>query len=407
MRQRIRRARPDAALAGFLKVGVSPMPSWVSFTMAVFVTVSAFDDVRLFLQTEPTGDVPWLWLATAIGYWAFWMVLVFRPRYGAIVFVVMLAVLYPNSEPGGVLLLVFAGIAVAAYRVSTRELVVIVGSFLLWQLVWVPVISRLGAAQLWGYVFVTLLLAAPGLAVKLLRERNLQTERARKMAAETATKAALEERTELARELHDVVTHGLTMIAVQANLGTLSKDAQAQQHALTEIGSMARRSLDDLRRLLQTMRADEAVVGGAGETPSVAPSSACIDLAQSAGDAQKRLNNLGVPTRVSTSGDLAETPNGLRSTVERILQEGATNVVRHTGGHSECEIFLGANDRQIEVLIRNRITAGKPRLPVSGTGLVGLRERVSRLGGTIDTGPVDGWWIVRAVLPFAGRQSLR
>ncbi len=382
------------------------MPVWVLFALAVFVTVSAFDDVRLFLQTEPTGAIPWEGLSTAVSYWLVWMALVFRPQLSALAFVAMLVALYPNHQPGGALLLAFAAVAVASYRVSTRGLVVIVASFLVWQVAWVPTVPGFGTGQLWGYIPVTLLLAAPGIAVKLLRDKNLQTERTRAMAAETATQAALEERSELARELHDVVTHGLTMIAVQANLGTISKDSQSQQHALTEIGSMARRSLDDLRRLLQTMRADEAATGESGVATNIAPNSACLDLAQSAGDAQKRLNNLGIPTRFTTSGDLAQTPNGLRSTVERILQEGATNVVRHTGGNSECEISLNANGYQIEVEIRNRMTSGNPRLPVSGTGLVGLRERVSRLEGTIDTGPVDGWWRVRAILPFTERQSL-
>lgn len=402
----MRRLDTSFRFADALKIGSSPIPSWLSFVLAVFATVSAFDDVRLHLQTAPDGEMPWWGLAVSLAYWAVWMTLAFWPRFTVVAFVLMLAVLFLNSEPGGALLLTFAAVAVAAYRVSTRGTAVIVSSFLLWQITWVIFVSDLGSAQLWGYIPGMLFLVAPGIALKLLREMNLQTELARKMAAETAVQVALEERTELARELHDVVTHGLTMIAVQANLGTLSKDAQAQQHALSEIGSMARRSLDDLRRLLQTMREDEPVEGGSGLGASVSTSSACIDLAHSVGDAQKRLNNLGVPTRVTTSGDLEATPNGLRSTVERILQEGATNVIKHTGGNSECEITLDVRGHQLELSIRNLMTTGKPRLPVSGTGLVGLRERVSRLGGTIDTGPVDGWWTLRAVLPFKGRPIL-
>ena len=407
MRGKARGQGTSFTLAGVLKVGSSPIPSWVSFAMALVVTVSAFDDVRVFFQTGHGGDLPWWRLASFVTYWAVWMTLAFRPKYTATTFVLMLGALYPNPHPGGTLLLAFTAVAVAGYRVSTRSLMVIVGSFLLWQLAWSLAVTGPSTAQLWGSIPVTLLLVTPGLAIKLLRERNLQTDRTRKMAAQAVAKAALEERTDLARELHDVVTHGLTMIAVQANLGTLSKDTEVQQHALSEIGSMARRSLDDLRRLLQTMRADEPAAGAVELDASVSTSSACIDLAQSVGDAQKRLNNLGVPTRVTTSGDLTETPNGLRSTVERILQEGATNVVRHTGGDSECEISMDIRGHQIELVIRNRMTAGKPRLPVSGTGLVGLRERVSRLGGTIDTGPVDGWWVIRAVLPFQGRQTLQ
>ncbi|MHA7271650.1 sensor histidine kinase [Arthrobacter sp. HLT1-20] len=317
----------------------------------------------------------------------------------------LLASMYPNPEPGGALLLTFGAIAVSAYRVSTRSLAVMVGGFLMWQVLWVLGVSSLPTQALWGYFPATLLLIAPGLAVKLLREKSIQTERTQKIAEETAAKAALEQRTELARELHDVVTHGLTMIAVQANLGKISKDSGAQNHALSEIGVMARSSLDDLRRLLQTMRADE-VPAMAGSETSVSPSSATIDLAKSVAESQKQLNSLGYPTHVSTSGNLDRVPNGLRSTVLRILQESATNVVRHTGGSSECDITVDVQDDHIELLVRNRMTPGKPRLPISGTGLIGLRERASRLGGTLDAGPVNGWWSVRTVLPIKGRQLL-
>lgn len=336
------------------------------------------------------------------------MSLAFRPQLTAIVFAVMLAAMYPSTQPAGALLLAFGALAVAAYRVSTRSLAAVVACFLVWQIVWVLGVSELNRAVLWGYVLVTLLLATPGLALKLLREKAIRAERDQRAAEETAAAAALEQRTELARELHDVVTHGLTMIAVQANLGTISTDGAEQHRALTEIGAMSRSSLDDLRRLLQTMRTDEIPATGLhGAEPSVSPNPACIDLAQSVADSQKRLNALGVPTRVTTSGDLDRTPNGLRSTVLRVLQESATNTVKHAGGGSECTIFMNVREDDIELIIRNLMTPGEPRLPMSGTGLAGLRERASRLGGTLDAGPADGWWSVRTVLPFAGRQTLR
>ncbi|MHA7304347.1 sensor histidine kinase [Arthrobacter sp. TMN-49] len=406
MRVRTRKAWPSFNLAGALSIRSSPLPSWASILIALFVTVSAFDDLRLFVQLGQDWDSRWWELAGTICYWVLWMTLAFRPQLTAVAFLALLTTMYVHEQPGGALLVAFSALAVAAYRVSTRNLAVMVGGFLAWQLVWVLGVSSLGSAALWGYFPATLLITTPGLAIKLLREKSVQTEQAQRAAKETAATAALAQRTELARELHDVVTHGLTMIAVQANLGKISTEGQAQDHALTEIGSMARSSLDDLRRLLQTMRNDDSPVASGADT-SVSPSSATIDLARSVAESQKQLNNLGFPTRVTTTGELDRTPNGLRSTVLRILQESATNVVRHTGGSSECEISMNVQDEHIELIIRNRMTPGKPRLPISGTGLIGLRERASRLGGTLDAGPVDGWWNVRTVLPFKGRQLLR
>lgn len=391
-----------------LTIGTSPVPLWISFLMALFVTISAFDDVRLFFVADRHNAMQWLALAGTVAYWAVWMSLAFMPKLVAPLFIVLLAVMLPQAGVGGPLLLAFLAMAFAAYRVSTRALAVMVGSFFVWQIVWVLGVSHLGTSTLWGYFVVTPLLVAPGLAIKLLREKSVKTEQAQRAADERVARAALEQRTALARELHDVVTHGLTMIAVQANLGKLSKDEEEQYRALADIGGMARSSLDDLRRLLQTMRTDDALVpDGEGPEVQVLPSSATIDLAQSVADSQKRLNNLGFPTRVTTSGELDRIPNGLRSTVLRILQEGATNAVKHSGTGSECHISMDVQDEHIELVIGNKMTPGKPRLPVSGTGLVGLRERVSRLDGTIDAGQSDGWWNVRTILPFTGRHTVR
>ncbi|WP_218714068.1 histidine kinase [Arthrobacter sp. BF1] len=389
-------------LAELLRVGSSPLSPWLAFAFAVFVTVSAFDDVRLSVQTSPGGQLPWLWISCTVAYWTVWMALAFRPQWVAALFVLQLATMLPQAVIGGPLLLAFVAIAVAAYRASLRALAIMVGSFLVWQVIWVLFVAHLGMVQLWGYIPATLLITAPGLAIKLLRERALQVARDQKAADETAARAAVEQRAELARELHDVVTHGLTMIAVQANLGKISKEELAKEHALTEIGAMARNSLNDLRRLIVAMRTEEAHAQDAGPQPSVA----CIDLELSFADTQKQLSGLGCPTHIKTSGDLDQTPNGIRPTVLRILQESATNIVKHSGNGARCEISMDVATDHLELVIRNRMTPGKPRLPVSGTGLAGLQERASRLGGTLESGPDGGWWRVHAILPFKDRQSL-
>lgn len=389
-------------LAELLRVGSSPLSPWLAFALAVFVTVSAFDDVRLSVQSASGTQLPWLWISCTVAYWAVWMALAFRPQWVAALFVLQLATMLPQAVIGGPLLLAFVAIAVAAYRASLRSLAIMVGGFLVWQIIWVLFVAHLGMVQLWAYIPATLLITAPGLAIKLLRERALQVARDQKAADETAARAAVEQRAELARELHDVVTHGLTMIAVQANLGKISNEELAKEHALTEIGAMARNSLNDLRRLIVAMRTEEAHAHDAGPQPSVA----CIDLELSFADTQKQLSGLGFPTRIKTSGDLDQTPNGIRPTVLRILQESATNIVKHSGNGARCEISMDVATDHLELVIRNRMTPGKPRLPVSGTGLAGLQERASRLGGTLESGPDGGWWRVHAILPFKDRQSL-
>ncbi len=399
--------RRYASWVSALKLGPSPLPAWVSIVIAVFVTVSAIDDFRLFIQPDVNHPHSWLPLAGTALYWLVWMALAFRPKYTVLGFLIMLILMFPQIVLGGPLLMTFGAIAIGAFRASTRSLVVMVGSFLIWQLMWIPFVSGLDTVQLWAYFLVTLLLTTPGFTIKLMLEKAIRVEQAQKFAEDTAASAAAEQRAELARELHDVVTHGLTMIAVQANLGTITSDSGGQRHALDEIGTMARNSLDDLRRLLKTMRAEEtpeqtksALLTG------VEPSPAAIDLAQSVANTQRRLNGLGCPTTVSTAGELNATPNGLRSTVQRFLQECGTNVVKHSGNDTKCEISIAVSEGSIQLVMRNLMTSGKPRLPVSGTGLAGLRERVSRLGGTLDAGPDNDWWSVRTILPFKEQKRL-
>lgn len=399
--------RNATGLSYAMKLGPSPVPAWVSFLLAVVITISAFDDLRLVISG---GDLSHRWVALAgtVGYWCVWMSLAFLPKFTAPFFILMLAAMLPQLSSGGPLLLALGAVAIAAYRVSIRSLGVIVGMFLIWQLVWVPFVAQLSPTQLWGYFPVTIILTVPGLTIKLMRERAIRLALERQRDEERAAKATQEQRMALARELHDVVTHGLTMIAVQANLGVISSEEDAQRHALTEVAAMARNSLEDLRRLLKTIRADDlAREGSPAAEPKIETNAACIDLSQSLADSQSRLNGLGCTTRVSTSGDLERTPNGLRSTVVRILQESATNVVKHSGSNSECEITLDVRGDHLQLVISSLMTPGKPRLPVSGSGLAGLRERASRLGGSLEAGPNGDWWVVRTVLPFKERQRVR
>ncbi|WP_449374177.1 hypothetical protein [Arthrobacter psychrolactophilus] len=128
------RARWNFSIRAILRTGSSPMPLWASFVMALFVTVSAFDDVRLFIATGPQGVHPWWVLAGTGAYWAVWMALAFLPKLVPYVFVVLLVTMYPQTTPGGAMLLAFGALAVAGYRVSVRELAVIVGAFLVWQM---------------------------------------------------------------------------------------------------------------------------------------------------------------------------------------------------------------------------------------------------------------------------------
>ncbi|WSX95281.1 sensor histidine kinase [Streptomyces sp. NBC_00890] len=212
--------------------------------------------------------------------------------------------------------------------------------------------------------------------------------------AERARRTLLEERARIARELHDVVAHHMSVITVQADsapyrLPELSDEAREE---FGTIAASARESLAEMRRLLVVLRGD----GTEGER---APQPG-IDRLQQLVEATVRA---GLPAELSLAADLGAVPPAVDLSAYRIVQEGLANVVRHAPG-ARTRVSVTSDGGQVTVLVVN----GPPEQPVSplesagtGHGLVGMRERVRLTGGSLDTGPLpDGGFRVAARLPL-------
>ncbi|MFJ8748889.1 sensor histidine kinase [Streptomyces sp. NPDC102441] len=218
--------------------------------------------------------------------------------------------------------------------------------------------------------------------------------------AERAQRTLLEERTRIARELHDVVAHHMSVITVQADsapyrVGGLSEEAQAE---FASIAAGARESLAEMRRLLSVLRSD----GSRGE---LAPQPG-LDRVQQLVEATVRA---GLPAELSLASDVREAlerggvPQAVDLSAYRIVQEALANVVRHAPG-ARTQVSVTARDGNLTVLVVND-SAQRPGSPLetsgTGHGLVGMRERVRLTGGTLDTGPLpDGGFRVAARLPL-------
>lgn len=218
--------------------------------------------------------------------------------------------------------------------------------------------------------------------------------------AERAQRTLLEERTRIARELHDVVAHHMSVITVQADsapyrISGLSEEARSEFAA---IAAGARESLAEMRRLLSVLRSD----GTRGE---LAPQPG-LDRLQQLVEATVRA---GLPAELSLAGDVWEAverggvPPAVDLSAYRIVQESLANVVRHAPG-ARTRVSVTALDGRLTVLVVND-RAERPGSPIeasgTGHGLVGMRERVRLTGGTLDTGPLpDGGFRVSASLPL-------
>ncbi|MFL6251193.1 MAG: sensor histidine kinase [Actinomycetes bacterium] len=225
-------------------------------------------------------------------------------------------------------------------------------------------------------------------------EQTAELERAR---AEQARQAVAEERLRLARELHDVVAHSISVIAVQSGVGAHVAKTQPEEaaKALAAIEVTSRAALTELRRLLGVLRQEDEPQGDLAPVPGLA------DLDSLLAEVAKA----GLAVRLQVEGRPAQLPAGVDLSAYRIVQEALTNVVKHAGpARAQVAIRYRDHEVMVEVTDDGRGAAaptGDGRARV-GHGLIGMRERVAVFGGDLQTGPrPGGGFRVAARLPLA------
>lgn len=231
-----------------------------------------------------------------------------------------------------------------------------------------------------------------------LRERAERAEREQHLRGD---QARLAERSRIAQEMHDVLAHKISLVALHAGGLEVNPGAGPQQveRAATLIRTTARQALEDLRDVLGVLRAD-TTMGGA----PLAPQPTLDDLPRLVESSRQA----GVPVRFEDGvpdGAGSGLPPAVARTAYRVVQEGLTNVHKHAPGAAATVWVSGAPGRSLEVEVRNARAVGSgfdgPLVPGAGMGLVGLSERVGLAGGRLHAGPDDGGgFVVRASLPW-------
>lgn len=247
----------------------------------------------------------------------------------------------------------------------------------------------------------TMFLMVPWLMARGLRQREdraatlsaaLVTERATTEAA--LQKAAAQERARIARDLHDIVAHSVSVMVIQVGAARmqLRAGASAAEAPLLEAEEVGRQALEDLRRLLDVLRADEPAHDGP-EPPQ--PGLSQLDRIL------ERTRTAGLRVDVEVVGEPVTLPAALDLTAYRIVQEALTNTLRH-GEATEATICFTYMPTALEIDIVDDGAAAAGR-DGPGHGLTGISERVTLFGGTAMAGPVrDGGWQVHAALPLPG-----
>ncbi|MFI1170213.1 sensor histidine kinase [Streptomyces melanogenes] len=240
-----------------------------------------------------------------------------------------------------------------------------------------------------------------GRTQRLLTERNRElkrlTEQLKREQQERARRAVVDERMRIARELHDVVAHHMSVITVQAGLAgyVFSSEPDTARAALDNIAGAGREALADLRRLLSVLRVDvdEDDVPDPEETTASALSR--LD------DLAARVRATGVDVAIRTEGEPTSLPPGLEMCAFRVVQEALTNVVKHAGG-TRAEVTVTYLPDALLITVRDDGGTADPVASPhgSGQGLIGMRERAKAYGGTLVAGARrEGGFEVRLTLP--------
>jgi signal transduction histidine kinase len=257
--------------------------------------------------------------------------------------------------------------------------------------------SMLAAAAMW--------FVGTGVRERRRYQAGLAQQAARRQLteAEHAQHALQEERLRIARELHDVLAHSLSVVTVQAGVGRrvgATRPAEALR-ALRSVEDASRGALDELRHLLCLLRSDDEPDDGTlGPAPALAPAPGLGDLDSLAA----KVRAAGTPVRVDLTGDVTALPPVATLTAYRIVQEALTNVVRHAPG-AAATVRVGIGPAGVRIRVTD--TGRAPRAAVlpgggEGHGIVGMRERAAIFGGTVDAGALPhGGFQVAAFLPVA------
>ncbi len=371
-------------------------PRGADVLLAAAVTAAQLLIVRASATWHPHTAPP-LWVYLVLG--AAGAALAFRRRYPvgvlAVAFAATFSVDATHSAPGAWLILIAAFIS----TVLARRRLVAVGSLVAGYLiaVWPPwLIGRPGGVNtmfaLWLAAFLLALLGGAEL-IRLRQQRAAALARSRE---EEIRRQASEERLQIARDLHDVVAHNISVINVQANTALHLRDRQPERawQALATIHDVSRQALVELRSVLGVLRqADE------DEPRSPAAGLGQLD------DLIERAEAVGLAVTVERAAEPAPRPADVDLAAYRIVQEALTNSAKHAPG-AAVRVLIARTGSGLRVQVEDEGSRGSPvprTGPASvsgGNGLAGMRERVSALHGTLSAGPrPGGGFAVTAHLP--------
>lgn len=302
----------------------------------------------------------------------------------------------PSGIEGSLMgLLVFYG--VGAYLRGARAIVGLLAGMAITSINALGVSGEVVANLIWDDIVIA---ALPWFIGHTVQERSARGAAARERAERLDSEhemhtrvAALAERARLAREIHDVVAHSVSVMVIQAGGArtVMDGDPERAEHALLSVERAGREALAEMRRLL-------GMLGDGERMRELAPQPGLEDL----DELIARTRSAGLATSISVSGEPVTVPPGLSLCAYRVVQEALTNTIKHAGAaRAQVSVRWHGDELELEVADDGRGLAARSELESGGHGIIGMRERAALHGGAIEAGPLpSGGFAVRARIPL-------
>lgn len=251
------------------------------------------------------------------------------------------------------------------------------------------------------------LLGVAYFAATFARKVGAQREADRIRIAELKRKqqeAVEVERKAIARDLHDIVAHDITVISMQAKAAEFSGDPAVAQAALKVIGATSKEALQDLRVMLNVLRSDGPATRVEGSlVDSAGNAASSLEILIGVEVFAERLIDLGHPTKTVADVRLAALPQSAQAALYRVLQESTTNIVKHAEPGAACRIEAKISGDRVWLEVANKLPVPSANSGLGhdehSSGITGMTDRMATFGGTLSAKRQQGDWVVRAELP--------
>lgn len=239
-------------------------------------------------------------------------------------------------------------------------------------------------------------------SIFVLREKNQQSARQMDALRERTESAIRNERKNIARDLHDIVAHDITIVAMQSKAAKFADNEQASREALDVISKLSSETLHDLRLMLNVLRTDGTMsdVGGGHD----APAATTIHALQGVQVFSRRLRDAGFDVQTHTGEEIADLPRSAHTALYRVMQEATTNIIKHAEPNTVCSISLNRIGGKAVLRMVNQMPTGKPLSDRDalwgGSGLIGMEDRMQAFGGHFEAEQQGSRWVLVADIPF-------